>query len=30
MGDLKLIRKFEAAGGFWERYVRLVREVVLP
>ena len=30
MGDLKLIGKFEAAGGFWERYVRLVREVVLP
>ena len=30
MGDLKLIKKFEVSDGFWGRYERLVREVVLP
>lgn len=30
MGDLKLIKRFAVADGFWGRYVRLVRDVVLP
>ena len=30
MSDLKLITKFEVADGFWERYAKLVRDVVLP
>ena len=30
MGDLKLIKKFEVTDGFWGRYERLIREVVLP
>lgn len=30
MGDLKLVRKFEVSEGFWGRYEKLVREVVLP
>ena len=30
MGDLKLVRKFEVNEGFWERYEKLVKDVVLP
>lgn len=30
MSDLKLIKKFEVTDGFWGRYRKLVREVVLP
>lgn len=30
MGDLKLIKKFEVTDGFWGRYEKLVKEVVLP
>ena len=30
MGDLKLVKKFEVNGGFWERYEKLVKDVVLP
>lgn len=30
MGDLKLVRKFEVTDGFWGRYERLVKDVVLP
>ena len=30
MGDLKLIKKFEVTDGFWGRYGKLVRDVVLP
>ena len=30
MGDLKLVRKFDVSDGFWGRYEKLVRDVVLP
>lgn len=30
MGDLKLVKKFEITDGFFGRYRKLVREVVLP
>lgn len=30
MGDLKLVRKYEVTDGFWGRYERLVKDVVLP
>ena len=30
MGDLKLVKKFEVNEGFWERYEKLVKDVVLP
>lgn len=30
MGDLKLVKKFEVSEGFWERYEKLVKDVVLP
>ena len=30
MGDLKLIKNFEVTDGFWGRYGKLVKEVVLP
>lgn len=30
MSDLKLVKKFEISDGFWGRYEKLVREVVLP
>lgn len=30
MGDLKLVKKFEVTDGFWGRYEKLVKEVVLP
>ena len=30
MSDLKLIKNFDVADGFWGRYEKLVREVVLP
>ena len=30
MSDLKLIKNFEVTDGFWGRYRKLVREVVLP
>lgn len=30
MGDLKLVKKFEVNDGFWERYEKLVKDVVLP
>ena len=30
MADLKLIKKFEVADGFFSRYEKLIREVVLP
>lgn len=30
MGDLKLVKKFEVKDGFWGRYEKLVRDVVLP
>ena len=30
MSDLKLIKNFEVTDGFWGRYEKLVREVVLP
>ncbi len=30
MGDLKLVKKFEVTDGFWGRYEKLVKDVVLP
>lgn len=30
MSDLKLVRKFEVKDGFWGRYEKLVKDVVLP
>lgn len=30
MGDLKLVRKFEVTDGFFGRYEKLVKDVVLP
>ncbi len=30
MGDLKLVKKFDVTDGFWGRYEKLVKEVVLP
>lgn len=30
MGDLKLVRKFEVGVGFFNRYEKLVKDVVLP
>lgn len=30
MGDLKLVQKFEMTDGFWGRYEKLIKEVVLP
>lgn len=30
MGDVKLVKKFEVNKGFWERYEKLVRDVVIP
>ena len=30
MGDLKFVGKFKIAEGFWGRYSRLVKDVVLP
>ena len=30
MADLKLIKKFEVTDGFWGRYEKLIKEVVLP
>ncbi|MCD7725386.1 MAG: glycoside hydrolase family 127 protein [Clostridiales bacterium] len=30
MGDLKLVKKFEIGEGFFDRYEKLVRDVVLP
>ena len=30
MSDLKLIKNYDVADGFWGRYEKLVREVVLP
>ena len=30
MADLKLVNKFKVTDGFWGRYEKLIREVVLP
>ena len=30
MGDLKLVRKFAVEDGFFGRYEKLVKDVVLP
>lgn len=30
MGDLKLVKKFDVSDGFWGRYEKLIKEVVLP
>ncbi len=30
MGDLKLVKKFDVTDGFWGRYEKLIKEVVLP
>lgn len=30
MGDLKWVKKFKMGDGFWGRYAKLVRDVVLP
>ena len=30
MGDLKLVKKFEIGEGFFDRYEKLVKDVVLP
>lgn len=30
MGDLKLVKKFEVKEGFFGRYEKLVKDVVLP
>lgn len=30
MGDLKLVKKFEVCNGFFDRYEKLVKDVVLP